>query len=144
MILHPTPEFLEYLRQQKAEGLTLDDILAIDDFSHTLETEIHNKLAALDEPVFTNPTTGQAASSMACILRALGYYFSAPWPKLVTDAENIGGAGVYTRHDLPKQSNSKWGTLCVDLNKVEAILSKSQPRKGPKIIAEFKEKFGVK
>lgn len=44
------------LGRAKDEGI---DVFALEDFSSTLEAVIREELAALDEPVFTNPTTGQ-------------------------------------------------------------------------------------
>lgn len=66
-----TPEVFAYLHAQKEAGKSLDDILGLEDFSSTLETVILDRLAALDEPVFTNPKTGQAASSVFAVLDAL-------------------------------------------------------------------------
>lgn len=67
-------------QQQKAEinellssGVPIENILGIEDFSDVLESEILNQLAALDEPVFTNPTTGKAASSVFAVFDALDY-----------------------------------------------------------------------
>jgi len=142
MTIHLTPSVLAYLNQQREAGKTLEDICAIEDFSHTLESVIRERLTALDEPVFTNPTTGQAASSVFAVLNALDYFFSGHWSKMAGPLRKHGGSSVFSRTDL-KKSNSKWPTICIDLNKVEGLLPKVQPRKAHKIIKEFKEQHGL-
>jgi len=124
-----------------AAGKPIEKILQLEDFTSTLEAVIREELAALDEPVFTNPTTGQAASSAFGILLALDYVYYPHWGVLARFMKKNGGDAVFTRTDLKK--SSKWATICVDLNKVEELFSKLQVQKGPKIIAAFKEARGI-
>ena len=127
------------LGRAKDQGI---DVFALEDFSHTLESVILDRLAALDEPVFTNPTTGQAASSVFAVLDALDYFFTLHWSQMVRPLERHGGSSVFKRSDL-KKNNSRWPTVCIDLNKVEELLPLVQPRKAKKIIATFKEEHGL-
>jgi hypothetical protein len=123
-------------------GKPIEEILQLEDFSHTLESVILDRLAALDEPVFTNPTTGQAASSVFAVLDALDYTFTLHWSQMVRPLERKGGDAVFKRHDL-KKSNSKWPTVCIDLNIVESLLPLVQPRKAKKVIEKFKTEHGL-
>lgn len=132
-------EMLTFLmRKAKDSGI---DVYALEDFSRVLESAIRERLAALDEPVFTNPTTGQAAASVFAVLSALDYFFTAHWSQMVRPLQKHGGKYVFTRTDLRKRS--KWPTVCIDLNKVEELLPKVQPRKATKIIKQFKEDNGL-
>ena len=128
-------------RIAQENGVSLQEVMQIEDFSHTLESVIQERLAALDEPVFTNPTTGQAASSVFAVLDALDYTFNPHWSQMVRPLIKHGGASVFKRKDLKK--SSKWPTVCIDLNKVEELLPLVQPRKAKKVIAEFKEEYGL-
>lgn len=125
----------------REEGVSVEQVMQIEDFSYTLETVIRDRLAALDEPVFTNPTTGQAASSATAILIALDYVYTPHWSTLASHMRKNGGQSVFERTDLQKRSN--WPTVCVDLNRVEELFSTLQVRKGPKVIAHFKEEHGL-
>lgn len=126
----------------KSEGFSLDSVMYLEDFSSTLESVILDRLTALDEPVFTNPTTGQAASSVFAVLDALDYQFTLHWSQMVRPLERHGGFSVFKRRDL-KKDNSRWPTVCIDLNKVEELLPKVQPRKAKKVIKLFKEEHGL-
>lgn len=114
----------------------------IEDFSYALESEIRDQLAALGEPVFTNPTTGKAASSVHAVLLALDYDLSVKWPELVKKLRRNGGSAIFFRRDLPKTS-SNWATICIDLDQVEDLLPAVQPRKAPKVINAFKNEHGL-
>ena len=47
--------------------------MQIEDFTDVLERQIKEELKAMDEPIFTNPTTGKAASSVFAVLVRYGY-----------------------------------------------------------------------
>lgn len=141
-----TNEEILYLKSlvKKVEdsGTTLDEIFQIEDFSEALESEILNQLAALDEPVFTNPTTGKSASSVHAVLLALDYGVTVKWPVLVNKLRKSGSDAIFFRRDLPK-SNPRWATICIDLDQVEDLLPTVQPKKAPRVISKFKTEHGL-
>ena len=54
-------------------GLPVDRIVRIKDFTDVLERQIKEELQAMDEPIFTNPISGKAASTVFAILGDLDY-----------------------------------------------------------------------
>lgn len=103
---------------------------------------IENRLDFLQEPVFTNPTTGKKVASVCSILVALEYDFRGHWGTLVGALEKHGGESVYGRTELQKRRR-RWPMCCMDLERVKERLPKVQPRKARRIIREFHEVYGL-
>ena len=78
----------------------IDTTKLLSDFSTTLAGVLETELEELDEPVFTNPTTGKEASSVHAILLALDYGHIPNWPALVRYLKKNGGDAVFMRRDL--------------------------------------------
>lgn len=111
----------------------------LNDFSSTLERELE-KMVELIEPTWANPVTGRPATAIATAFNVLGFSPTKHWSLVVRDAKTF--KSFHLRGDLPK--GSSWPTACLDLTDVEALIVKTAPRKGPKVLKAFKEEHGLR
>jgi hypothetical protein len=115
------------------------DFTKLVDFSTTLEAKIA-ELVELREPIWASPTTGQTASSVFAAFTALGFTTSKHWSAVVREARRY--RSFHTRRDLPK-GNPFYATICLDIRDIEDLVVTLAPRKGPKVVAKFKQENGI-
>jgi len=119
----------------------------LQDFSKNLVKAIERELSFLGEPIFT--IGGDTYTSLYSVSKVLRLEYSKKsWVRLcnyvMDNCEYRQTEGRYIETDdgllYLKKTSSDWPTLCIRIEEVEDIITRANPRVGPKKIKEFKNR----
>jgi hypothetical protein len=122
----------------------VDAARRITDMRQSLPRVIRRSFDYQREPTFENQQTGRDCSSLSNIVAALGYGHFPGWRRFADSVLSAAGKHGMRRHDFNSRHAYEGGTVCIDLEFIEAALIAVNPIKARQKINAFKERNNVR